>query len=246
MPNKQQKRERDRQDVVLFFELIQIAIGNRAHLSFPPNNIQWNNAFTIASQQSLIGITFVGLNKIPKSQMPNELLILKWFGMTELLVNTDVEVHFRPWISHNLIRNYRLQKLSRKFGKKSFVVNKNNNLIVPAHLFNVVHVLHHIYWYFLVEGVGLRQVLDLYFLSINNRNSDIIVIIKQLSMFKFTSAVMWVLMEAFGFNKEFLPCKPNQKEGRFLLSEILKAGNLGHYDVRENHVIYESRISTFF
>ena len=137
--------------------------------------------------------------------------------------NTDVEVHFRPWISHNLIRNYRLQKLSRKFGKKSFVVNKNNNLIVPAHLFNVVHVLHHIYWYFLVEGVGLRQVLDLYFLSINNRNSDIIVIIKQLSMFKFTSAVMWVLMEAFGFNKEFLPCKPNQKEGRFLLSEILKA-----------------------
>ena len=35
MPNKQQKRERDRQDVVLFFELIQIAIGNRAHLSFP-------------------------------------------------------------------------------------------------------------------------------------------------------------------------------------------------------------------
>ena len=62
MPNKQQKRERDRQDVVLFFELIQIAIGNRAHLSFPPNNIQWNNAFTIASQQSLIGITFVGLN----------------------------------------------------------------------------------------------------------------------------------------------------------------------------------------
>ena len=47
-------------------------------------------------------------------------------------------------------------------------------------------------------------------------------------MFKFTSAVMWVLMEAFGFNKEFLPCKPNQKEGRFLLSEILKAGNLGH------------------
>ena len=48
MPNKQQKRERDRQDVVLFFELIQIAIGNRAHLSFPPNNIQWNNTFTIA------------------------------------------------------------------------------------------------------------------------------------------------------------------------------------------------------
>lgn len=65
-------------------------------------------------------------------------------------------------------------------------------------------------------------------------------------MFKFTSAVMWVLMEAFGFNKEFLPCKPNQKEDRFLLSEILKAGNLGHYDIRENHVIYESRISTFF
>ena len=89
MPNKQQKRERDRQDVVLFFELIQIAIGNRAHLSFPPNNIQWNNAFTIASQQSLIGITFVGLNKIPKSQMPNELLILKWFGMTELLVKRN-------------------------------------------------------------------------------------------------------------------------------------------------------------
>ena len=41
--------------------------------------------------------------------------------------NTDVEVHFRPWISRNLIRNYRLQKLSRKFGKKSFVVNKTHD-----------------------------------------------------------------------------------------------------------------------
>lgn len=59
MPNKQQKRERDRQDVVLFFELIQIAIGNRAHLSFPPNNIQWNNAFTIASQQSLLSLIHI-------------------------------------------------------------------------------------------------------------------------------------------------------------------------------------------
>lgn len=53
MPNKQQKRERDRQDVVLFFELIQIAIGNRAHLSFPPNNIQWNNLLSLPNNRLL-------------------------------------------------------------------------------------------------------------------------------------------------------------------------------------------------
>ena len=34
-----------------------------------------------------------------------------------------------------------------------------------------------------------------------------------------------------------LQCEEVQKEDRFLLSEILKAGNLGHYDVRENHVM---------
>lgn len=41
----------------------------------------------------------------------------------------------------------------------------------------------------------------------------------------FASASMWVQGEAFGMKRDCMLCDPLEKDGRFLLDEIFRAGN---------------------
>ena len=43
---------------------------------------------------------------------------------------------------------------------------------------------------------------------------------------------MYVLKEACGAAEEILLCKPNEEAGKYLLDEIMLAGNFGQYDER--------------
>lgn len=54
---------------------------------------------------------------------------------------------------------------------------------------------------------------------------------------KFAGAVMWVLRCVFAMSDVCLICKPNEKERRFLLDEIMMAGNFGKYNERLSHTI---------
>ncbi len=57
-------------------------------------------------------------------------------------------------------------------------------------------------------------------------------VLKQLKMERFTESVMWVLHEVFGMEQKYMLTTPNEREGKFLLKEIMIAGNFGHYDPR--------------
>lgn len=61
-------------------------------------------------------------------------------------------------------------------------------------------------------------------------------------MKKFAHALMWVLMEVFGLQQSQLLCDPNEHDGRFLLTEILETGNMGHQDKR----VDKSKLQTAF
>ena len=160
--------------------------------------------------------------------------------------DTEVEVHYRPWISRNLFRNFRLQKLASMFLASDCALVVDDGMVIPSKNFTVLHVLHHIYWHLLVEGVGLRQMLDLYFvLKKIDDHEEIMKTIRWLRLEKFTSAAMWVLDEVFSMKREEMLCEPSEKEGRFLLDEILRAGNFGHYDKGIKHKKNESNAYIF-
>ena len=109
-------------------------------------------------------------------------------------------------------------------------------LPTPTLAFNRVYILVHIYRHLFHEGIGLRQLLDYYFVLqqgfTEEERTETMRTLRSLRMQRFTEAVMWVLQEVFAMDERYLLTKPNEEEGRFLLSEIMMAGNFGHYDER--------------
>ena len=57
-------------------------------------------------------------------------------------------------------------------------------------------------------------------------------LLKHLVLWKFAGAVMWVLHEVFGLTEDKMIAPMNEKEGRFLLEEVIRGGNFGQYDTR--------------
>ena len=43
---------------------------------------------------------------------------------------------------------------------------------------------------------------------------------------------MWILKECLGMKEEYLLCSVNERHGKYLLSEIMTAGNFGQFDDR--------------
>lgn len=52
-----------------FFELLQVAIGNQTSLSIVPTASDWKYLYSRASQQTLLGVCFYGVQKLPKEQI---------------------------------------------------------------------------------------------------------------------------------------------------------------------------------
>lgn len=158
------------------------------------------------------------------------------------VMKTPLEVHFTPSYMYNPIQNYRLQRWFKRMMdlQCSNIValpEENASIPVPTISFNVVYLLSHLYRHVFSEGIGLRQLLDYYFVLIQNekQGNDIDVIrrdIIQLGMEKFARGIMWLMEEVFRLPHSAMLFKPDEQQGRFLLNEIMIGGNFGQYDTR--------------
>ena len=99
-----------------------------------------------------------------------------------------------------------------------------------------MYILVHIYRHLFAEGVGLRQLLDYYFVLQQGftevEREETLRTLRSLGMMRFTRAVMWVLQEVYGMPDRYLLTSPDEEEGEFLLDEIMLAGNFGKHDER--------------
>lgn len=316
----------------LFFQLLQVAIGKREGLDVAPSREEWTRLFAMAKKQSLAGICFSGVEKLPKEQLPDEDLVMAWMGETvrmnrrnhklnvtcrklveefdgkgyrscilkgqsnqayypkglglrrtagdidiwlfpkdnmrspvkqtmELLESEDrivslaylhaelkqvdtvaVEAHFRPTFLNEPIHNHRLQKWYRDSKPDCIMeaqIADGINIPMLRPVYNIVFQLVHIYRHLLDEGIGLRQLLDYYFLLTGTVKtltvSERKIVADKLASFglkRIAGAVMYVLKEVFLMDDTYMIVPINKKYGKQLLNEIMIAGNFGHYDPR--------------
>ena len=234
----------------------------------------------------------------------------------------EVEVHYRPSFLLCFRNNRKLQKYYERVKEEQFshrvMLGEQGEIAIPTVEFNLIFQLTHIYAHLMNEGIGLRQLVDYYFvicdfykvyqnfskthpssltlkggstafpkplspqgtgdvtapprrseplrskvggpskvspdcagwdrLSIEGDNSagsttavtssastalDVVQKeLKELGLWKFAGGIMYIMQEVFGMPASRLIVPPNEKYGKFVLNEVLEAGNFGKHDAR--------------
>ena len=233
----------------------------------------------------------------------------------------EVEVHYRPSFLLCSWHNRKLQKYYDRVKEEQFshrvMLGEQGEIAIPTVEFNLIFQLTHIFSHLMNEGIGLRQLLDYYFvicdfykvyqsfsnpsvslskgsstfspspsssgsgdvtalLGARNRyalrladhqrstpdcagwdrrdaigdmtsataarssfaaNSSAAIDrvqkeLKELGLWKFAGGIMYIMQEVFGMSASRLIVPPNEKYGRFVLNEVLEAGNFGRHDAR--------------
>ena len=151
--------------------------------------------------------------------------------------DVDVELHWIP-VKRNSPKFDRI--LGEYFSKVSCrqFTNRSGEFCYPTIDFQLVHQLLHVYAHYVYEGVGLRQMMDLYFAQValmklaSEKRSEILDMFDRLGLMKFVAGTQYVLYAVFGLETDTLLCTPDLKEGRLLMKEIETGGNFGQYDKR--------------
>ena len=157
-----------------------------------------------------------------------------------------VEVHFRPSFMSEPCKNRRFQK------QFSSIVSCRTSAELDGAKIpcmkvdeDVIYQMNHIYRHLIDEGIGLRQVVDYYYMlkAWNKQHfrskEETIKIVSWLGMKRFVGALMYVLRELLGMPEDDLLCPAFEKDGRFLMNEILMSGNFGHEDPRRGAIASE-------
>lgn len=184
--------------------------------------------------------------------------------------DTEVEIHFKPFVmdgpKDRILQRFfdscREENFSNKvsLGFSGFqeVSGGRLEICAPTLKFNLVHQLVHIHHHLFYEGVGMRQLMDYYFVlrtvscskfqkvsEGSIKFQEVKKVVSDLGLDSYASALMWVLGHVFGLPEEQMPWKPNEKDGRFLLEEIMQSGNFGKQDERQRG-LYDSKWNSFW
>ena len=231
----------------------------------------------------------------------------------------EVEVHYRPSFLLCFRHNRKLQKYYERVKEEQFshrvMLGEQGEVAIPTTEFNLIFQLTHIFSHLMNEGIGLRQLLDYYYVlcdfykvyqnfskthpssltlkggstafpkplspqgtgdvtapprrseplrskvggpskvspdsagwdrrdaigdmtSATAARSSSTAIdrvqeeLKELGLWKFAGAIMYIMQEVFGMPASRLIVPPNEKYGKFVLNEVLEAGNFGRHDAR--------------
>ena len=211
----------------------------------------------------------------------------------------EVEVHYRPSFLLCFWHNRKLQKYYERVKEELFshrvMLGEQGEIAIPTVEFNLIFQLTHIFSHLMNEGIGLRQLVDYYFVICDfykvyqisskitpslftlkegstshpdpltlrgeggnrptrcseplrskdggpskvspdcagwDRQGMVQEELKELGLWKFAGGIMYIMQEVFGMPASHLIVPPNEKYGKFVLNEVLEAGNFGKHDAR--------------
>ena len=243
----------------------------------------------------------------------------------------EVEVHYRPSFLLCFWHDRKLQKYYERVKEEQFshrvMLGEQGEIAIPTVEFNLIFQLTHIYAHLMNEGIGLRQLLDYYYVLCdfykvyqNSSNPSVSLSkgsstfspspsssgsgdvtapsrcseplrskdggpskvspncagwdrrdaigdmtsataststdtsataarssfaanssaaidrvqkeLKELGVWKFAGGIMYIMQVVFGMPASQLIVPPNEKYGKFVLNEVLEAGNFGKHDER--------------
>lgn len=153
--------------------------------------------------------------------------------------DVEVELHYRPAFLNNPIHNNRLQRwflseASAQLDHRIELPNGTGMVSVPTNAFNRIFMMVHIMNHVIHEGIGMRQMMDYYFLLrqgfTEEEQQHDVQLLKQLGLYNMTAAVMFVLRQLFAIPKVLLLVPPDEQRGSFLMNEIIYGGNFGQFN----------------
>ena len=235
----------------------------------------------------------------------------------------EVEVHYRPSFLLCFWHDRKLQKYYEREKEEQFshrvMLGEQGEIAIPTAEFNLIFQLTHIFSHLMNEGIGLRQLVDYYyvlcdFYKVYQKSSKITPSLftlkegstshpdpltlrgergnrptrcseplrskdggpskvspdsagwdrrdaigdmtsataarssfaasssaaidrvqkelKELGLWMFAEGIMYIMQEVFGMPASRLIIPPNEKYGKFVLNEVLEAGNFGKHDAR--------------
>ena len=332
-------------DITAFFAFLRYCLGYKGNMSRVVDSMNWQELYSFASKQALLGLCFDGIERLGK-EYPEEMkrnpigreLLMNWMGKAQQIrsqnmkvnavagklfsmlredglrccilkgqgnalmypkpysrtpgdidvwINASrerimeyarkkfelgddirlqhletsldgvpVELHFFPCSMNNPIYHARLQKWFRRNAdlQCSHIVSLPDgagDIAVPTTAFNVVYQLTHLYHHFFDEGIGMRQIIDYYYvISMLNVNCEMLTWLpkelKHLGLWKFARAVMYVLHEVLGLSEEKMIAPMDEKRGKLLLAEILNGGNFGQHFTKYGGFTHQSMGKKYF
>lgn len=166
-----------------------------------------------------------------------------------VIKEVPVEVHFTPSYMNSPMANAKMQKWFERladlqYSNRTELPDGLGEIAVPTLSFNLVYILSHLYRHVFSEGIGLRQLLDYYYVLIQEDSQENRIVaarsIERLGMKRFARAVMYIMVELFGMDSRYLLFEPDEREGKFLIEEVLIGGNFGQYDKRLGDKAHET------
>ena len=77
----------------IFFEFVQVTIGQRSCLSRGLTMEEWKGLYGLLKKHALLGVGYVAIQKLPKEQWPPNAMIMQWVGVAQKIRLLNLELN---------------------------------------------------------------------------------------------------------------------------------------------------------